>query len=485
MYLNHPLAFVMLFFVPASADTENPWKEKVPAAVAKAERLETVTALETALDVTWKADAWQDGLKLARRALAKPAVLDELRGRVVRALWRAGRLLEAEELALGIPSDTTDRVSLRVLIEMHMASGRIAEATALARRLETRRPLTAEDLYVIFAVRFARGELDGMADRLRQAEKLTDPAHGYPETYVAEAIEGLAAFLDAVGSAPLNQVAAFGSAPMPPLVMLRLPSCDAYINGRGPYRMIVDTGGSIMIALDQQVADEIGLKSVAESSVRGVAGKSDAGQVLIEELQIGSIKCRRVMSRTFDVRNAIMNAADGIIGTGIFHQGRLTLDFENGQLHVLDPDAPPPTGGHEVPLRIVADAKLLSPIQINDEPSVALLDTGADAVALSPVLMQRLFPDQPVMKVQSGLALGVGSEKAPEISVGQGVNLQFGRRTFENYGGLALDVLDDVLSPVLGVHCNMLLGMPTFREMSSCTIDFPSCRMWVRWLKEE
>ncbi|HPM22805.1 MAG TPA: hypothetical protein PLP66_02795 [Phycisphaerae bacterium] len=46
-------------------------------------------------------------------------------------------------------------------------------------------------------------------------------------------------------------------------------------------------------------------------------------------------------------------------------------------------------------------------------------------------------------------------------------------------------MLDDVLGPVLGVRIDILIGMPAFREMKSCTVDFPHGRMWVDWLKGE
>jgi len=40
----------------------------------------------------------------------------------------------------------------------------------------------------------------------------------------------------------MNQIARHGSAAMPMISTLRLPYCSALINGKGPYRLIVDTG---------------------------------------------------------------------------------------------------------------------------------------------------------------------------------------------------------------------------------------------------
>ena len=475
---------VIMLLLPGGEPPENPWKEKVAPAVARADSRPTVAALHDALDVAWRADDWEAGLKMAELALRRHADEPELLGMIVRGLWRGGRIADAEHLATKITPDRKDRVALRVGLELSLTRGELARAEKLAARLEDLKPHTAEDLYQLFGLRLMSNRLTGAADMLRQAERLTDPNEGYPETYVAEAINGVADFLEAVGPQPLNQIEKHGSAPMPPLVLLNLPSCDAYINGRGPFRLIVDTGGSITLALDQTVADEIGLKSVATATIRGVSGKQESGQVLVEELRIGDIVCRRVVTRTFDVHGAIMNAADGIIGTGVFWGGRMTLDFARGEL-VIGPSQDEPGPGRAAELRLVSDAKLVVPVTLEGQPGVALLDTGADAVALAPSRLKKLFPDREVEIFAPGLALGVGSGKGPEISLGRGVKLEFAGRTFENYGGLGLDVLDDVLSPVMGIQTDILLGMPTFREMKSCTVDFPKCRMWIEWMESK
>jgi len=474
----------MMLLFPAGDQSENPWKAKVPAAEQRADRDGSVAAIREAFDVTWRADDWRAGLTLADLAPQKHPDAPTLLAPAVRALWRGGRIADAERLFARLPADTSDLIALRTGIELNLVRSRFTEVEERATRLARLKPESAEDLYAVFAARFALNQLDGLPAILRRAEKLSDSAHGYPEMYVQEAIEGLAEFLDAVGTQPLNQIAAHGAAPMPPLVLLNLPSCEVFINGRGPYRMVVDTGGSLTVALDQEVAHEIGLKSIASSSVRGVSGKQATGQVLIDELQIGTIKCRRVVTRTFDVRGAIMNAAAGIIGTGIFANGRMTLDFVGGQL-IIAPSGAQPAAGHETELRLVADSKLIVPVTLEGQPAVAMLDTGADAVALAPTRLTELFPDRPVRKFDTGLALGVGGDQTPSITVGSGVALEFAGRKFENYSGLGLDVLDDVLGPVLGVRIDILIGMPAFREMKSCTVDFPHGRMWVDWLKGE
>ena len=484
MFLQPAVVAVMMLLFPSGPETENPWKVKVPAAVEEARSRKTVEAYQKAFDVAWRADDWVVGAKLADMALREHPDDATLAGAAARAVWRAGQLERAEGLAAKIPPKTTDRIALRTLIGVRLARGELDAARDLAVRLQALPDQTAEDVNQILTVRFTLNELKGINELLRKAERLVNTDGGYPESYIAEAIEGIGDFFDAVGTEPVNQIVAYGSAPMPPLVLLNLPSCDVMINGHGPYRLVVDTGGSMMVSLDEAVAREVGLRSVASASIRGVSGKQPSGQALIDELQIGTIRCGRVLTRVFGLRAATMGAADGVIGTGIFGEGRMTLDFVGGQL-VLEASQDKPAAGTAAPLRLIGDAKLVVPIKLEKKVGLALLDTGADVVAMSPSRLERLFPGRKIQTFSPGVQIGVGAGELPEISLTPGVELVVVGRTYTDCGGLGLDVLDTILSPVLGVQLDVLIGMATFRDMRSCTVDFPKCRMWIDWLERE
>lgn len=479
-----PLLWIAVLFVsPHGQDPENPWIERVPAAVAEARRLNAPAAYREALEVAWRGDAWRQGEQLAREALDKFPQVGRLHGAVSRALWRAGALLEAERVAQGISHETEDRVALATLITIHAARGQDDIANKLANRLAERPNLTAEEIQHVIGARVADGRIAGLAQLVRQAVRRADPANGYPEIYIKDELSGLADFIDAIGPEPVNQIAAYGAAPMPVTPLINLPGCQVMINGHGPYRMIVDTGGSVLVALDEEVARECGLKSIAPAMVRGVSGKDKTGQVLLDDLRIGDIRCHRVVARTFAVRRAVMNAADGIIGTGIFAQGRLKLDFASARMEVLR-SCEQPGDGNEAFLRVIADAKLLTTVEVDKTPAIALLDSGADVLALAPSKLKELYPDRPITTF-SAPALGVGSGNAPKLSITEGVDLAILGRHYENTGGLGLDVLDTLLGPILGVHCDVLAGMIIFRDMKSCTIDYPRCRLWVDWIEHE
>lgn len=477
------LLVMTMFLWSARADEENPWVAKLPAAVAEARREGTAAAYLKALDAAWRADRWESGLELAEAANAKFPDEQRLRSSICRALWRAGRIIEAERIAERLSSLGDDRVALHMLILIHSSRGEFDQARKAGERLHGLDGLTAADLsYVMTAWSQEAADKD-VLDVVRKIEKRTDPKNGYPETLLTEMVDGVSEFLERAGSVPMNTIEQYGSAAMPPMPMINLPGCKVMINGKGPYRLIVDTGGSTMLSLDSAVAEELGLERMAGRSVRGVGGTEEAWQTLVDELRIGELKCKRVMTVVFGVRAATAFTADGILGTGIFSDARMTLDFEHAALRVAR-SGDTAGRGKEFPLRIISDGKLMAPVTIHGRPATALLDSGADVVALSPTCLRRLFPDQKVRTFLVPIA-GVGSGQNPTISFSRGVDLEFGGRMHENVSGLGLDVLDTILSPYLGIQSDVLIGMPTFRQMKSFTVDFPKRRMWIDWLVDE
>lgn len=476
------VATVALLVASGDQDRDARLDERAAGAIKAAETTRTPKAYYDALEATWRADDWRAALRIARQALATMPDEDRLWGVASRAFYRAGQIIEAERLIARVPENSKDRVALRMMIADHLGRCEFEQAETVARHFQQVGPQTAEDYYSIFAARFARGQHPAEQARLlKRMEGVIDPTRGYPEHYLEESIVGVADFLAKISNEPLNQIASPGAAPISALPLLNLPACDVMINGQGPFRLVLDTGGSIMVSLDTAVAEQIGLESLASAAVRGVSGTQTTGQALIDDLAIGTIRCSRVMARIFDVRNAVMGAADGIIGTGIFVEGRMTLDFANGQV-IVEPSSDDPAPGHETPVRLIGDAKLMCPVPFEDHTVVAMLDTGADAVVVAPSKLAELFPNQKVRKFNPGMGIGVGSTELPKISIGQGVDFELAGKQYEDYGGLGLDALDDTLSPILGVQADLLVGMPIFRQMRSMTVDFPKGKLWIEWV---
>jgi predicted aspartyl protease len=472
---------LILMLLLAGPETENPYQARVADAVRLAEERPKPAVLAEALDITWHADAWQAGRRLAKLAMHKYPAHGDLVGRAARALWRAGDIRGAEAVLGRFKPDTNDRITLRTAVAIYTARGELEHARQWADRLVKAGPHDAMDYATLFAVALERGDWEALPALVRKAESRIRDSHGYPENLLQDSIAGLAEYFEKIGPEPVNQIAQGGSAAMPPLPLVRLPACDVMINGHGPYRLVVDTGGSIMVSLDTAVAEEVGLKSIATAPIRGVSGTEDSEQALIGELAIGSIRCKRVVTRVFGVRDAVMGVADGIIGTGIFQGGRMTLDFAQGRL-IVSESLDTPGAGKRSELRLIGDGKLCVPVKLGEREVVALLDTGADAVAVAPSLLEEMFPDRDHTTFAPEMQLGIGGGQLPKFTLGAGVDMDFAGRHFENYSGLGLDALDTILGPVLGIQTDVLIGMPIFRDMRSLTVDYARHQIWVDWM---
>lgn len=478
-----PAVLTAMFLFPGLQDETNSWVERVQPAIEEAQRAGTPQAYIDALEAAWRADDWAAALRLAEEAEAKFAGSTELAGFTARALWRAGRIEAAERVAQRIPADSRDLAALTTLVTIHLARGEGDQANAVADRLMAL-PRSAMGLFAIIAARSAQQRNEGLVELIREADRLTKKENGYPEVHFAELLDGAAEFFEHVGPQRLNRVTRHGTTPMPVLPLIRLPYVDMHINGHGPFRVIIDTGGSITLSLDKEVAQQIGLEPFSTADVRGVIGTEESGQALVNELRMGDIRMERVMTRIFRVRQATAFSADGILGTGVFTDARMTLDFAGGQL-VIEPSSSAPAKGMLTPVRLVGDAKLVSEVKINGQPATALLDSGADAAALAPSAMKRLFPDRDFRTVSGIGAVGVGEGGALSVSMGPGVTFLFAERVYENFGGIGLDVMDTLLSPLLGVQCDVLVGMAVMRDMQRLTVDFPKVQMWVDWLPKQ
>lgn len=478
LYRVSPIVILMLLQAESLPSEE--WKRRAAQSLALAEQAESPAELVDAMDNCWRADEWRGGLKVANLAAARFGQDAGIAARRARALWRAGRLEEAEVLLAPLVDESRDPVALCTLVASALSRGDARRAEALGKRLHTLRPIGATELHSLIAVHLATDSLGGLVPLLRSCEQAADARNGYPETYIAETILGMAQFFQAAGPRPLNVLVSPGVAEMPVLAGFNLPYCEAHINGRGPYRLIVDTGGSITLSLDRSIAEELELHALSEGAVHGVGGRQTSGQALVQRLHVGTIEMERIMTRVFTLPAPVKAVADGVIGTGVFADCRLVLDFGAATLSAEHSSARAGRG-EPFPIRIVADAKLVTPVRLNEQRVLAVLDTGADIVALAPSFLREHLGAAESRRLPVA-GLGVGEKEAIAITLAPPVNAQIGARTFEKLGAVGLDALDQLLSPMLGVQVDALLGMQIFRRMSAFTVDFPHARAWAEWL---
>jgi predicted aspartyl protease len=105
------------------------------------------------------------------------------------------------------------------------------------------------------------------------------------------------------------------------------------INGKGPFRFIVDTGANHS-TISPALVQTLGLQPSAEASVllNGITGSAQVTFVKVDRLQAGDMT---IEATALPVVSAdVMNGADGILGAAGFTTKSLMVDFQHNRVAI-------------------------------------------------------------------------------------------------------------------------------------------------------
>jgi hypothetical protein len=117
------------------------------------------------------------------------------------------------------------------------------------------------------------------------------------------------------------------------------------INGKGPYRVIFDTGAPITL-LGSRAAKESGVVTAGSSlPLFGMLGGT--GQVPIKQLQLGTLVAQDIPTMVMDhpaidIMSKAFGRIDGILGFPFFARYKMTLDYQNRELTFAPSSYRPP-----------------------------------------------------------------------------------------------------------------------------------------------
>jgi len=175
------------------------------------------------------------------------------------------------------------------------------------------------------------------------------------------------------------------------------PFVMVMVNGKGPFRFVVDTGTGGQALVTPELADTLGLPAAGRAHLNdpsGLGGKS-APVVLIESLEVAGVEFRAVKA-VRHVLNGEDGACDGLLGFTLFRDYLLTLDYPNRRM-TLNAGALAPDGENSVlPFRM-PDGVPIAAMRIGTLRIEALLDSGGDGLSLPEGFVSRLkFAVDPV-----------------------------------------------------------------------------------------
>jgi predicted aspartyl protease len=149
-----------------------------------------------------------------------------------------------------------------------------------------------------------------------------------------------------------------------------------FINGRGPFRLVLDTGASDS-AITEPVAVALGLAPDFSHSVlvRGVAGSAVVPTVTADSLAVGDLEVRSV---TLPIVADALGGAEGVLGTDGFSDKRIDIDFRHDLVSIArshEQRAPP--GYVTLPLERAGPGLLMVRGTVDQVKVHVVIDTGA------------------------------------------------------------------------------------------------------------
>ncbi len=162
-----------------------------------------------------------------------------------------------------------------------------------------------------------------------------------------------------------------------------------YVNGRGPFRFIVDTGANRTVlsphlarALDVDVA------AAPRQLVHGVTGAEPAPIVRVGEVRFG-----RLTRNALDLpvlSNRIHANADGMLGADHMRGGRLMIDFKRDRIDLTASSGLPPLNYFVMPATMRFGQLPLVTARLGRVNVKAVIDTGAERSIGNTVLRRML-----------------------------------------------------------------------------------------------
>jgi len=160
------------------------------------------------------------------------------------------------------------------------------------------------------------------------------------------------------------------------------PVVEARINGQGPFKLLIDTGTSFPVVLDELLATKLGLNAVGKTRPKGEAEDLDILQ--LSSLSIGNVEfnsIQAIRSKADECMSLVAEGIQGILGLPLFEDYLLTLDFAGKRVIIESGELPKPDGET---IKYSADEEhdygITLTLSVAGVPAKAHIDTGSPAL---------------------------------------------------------------------------------------------------------
>lgn len=172
------------------------------------------------------------------------------------------------------------------------------------------------------------------------------------------------------------------------LIETRL-SVDVLVNGRGPYRFIVDSGADTSV-VGLRIAHDLELPLATPAILDAMTSRNIVDRVKVDQLTIGSSSVRNLelpALREVDV------GGEGMIGIDALVEQRLMMDFEKHLIKVEDARIPEKFDPHDIVIiaRRQHGQLILTHVRAAGYDLDAIIDTGSEITIGNLALRDKLM----------------------------------------------------------------------------------------------
>lgn len=250
------------------------------------------------------------------------------------------------------------------------------------------------------------------------------------------------------------------------------------VNGRGPFRLVVDTGAN-RSTISSDLAAKLGLDTTTGPMVllNGVTGSAQVPAVNIERMEAGDLLLEN--QRMPVVSPHVMGGADGILGIASLRDERILIDFKRDRVQISRSRAGLTPEFLRIKAKRIDSGLLVAKVRIGRVKALAIVDTGAE-VTLGNLALKKALRVRQRKSGQDATTTVYGATEdtdtgarhaVPRITLGNAV-IRDVRVTFGDFH--IFEVWDMVDEPVL------LLGMDVIGTVDTLVIDFRRSEIHIR-----
>ena len=168
------------------------------------------------------------------------------------------------------------------------------------------------------------------------------------------------------------------------------PYVMVMVNGKGPFRFVIDTGTGGQAFVTSELVDQLGLPAAGVIHLNDPSGQGGrkVPLVRIESLEVAGVQFKGVKAAVHDFDFGD-GSCQGLLGFVLFRNYLLTLDYPKRQMILAQGNLAPDEGRSVLPFRMPDGIPIVS-VAIDGKAIDAQLDSGGAGLSVPQELTSRL-----------------------------------------------------------------------------------------------